>query len=52
MNTTEVLQQLEAMGAAQKIGQVEVDHGETNCKTPEAVEYIKRTVARQRRQSK
>jgi 3-methyladenine DNA glycosylase AlkD len=44
--------QAEAIAVAQKIGQVEVDHGETNCKTPEAIEYIKRTVARKKRQSK
>ncbi len=47
----EVLQE-EAIAAAQKIGQVEVDHGETNCKTPDAIPYIQRTVARQKRKSK
>jgi len=29
-----------AVGAAKRIGRVEVDHGETGCKTPDAVEYI------------
>lgn len=31
-----------AIAAAKRIGKVEVDHGETNCKTPEAVSYIKK----------
>lgn len=34
-----------AIVAATKIGKVDVDHGETSCKTPDAVEYIKKTVA-------
>ena len=34
-----------AIAAAVRIGTVEVDHGETGCKTPEAVSYIKKTVA-------
>lgn len=39
-----------AMSAARRIGPVEVDHGETNCTTPDAVDYIERTVGyRQRR---
>ena len=38
-----------AIAAAKRIGTVEVDHGETNCKTPEAVAYIKRARARQKR---
>ena len=29
-----------AIAAAERIGKVEVDHGETGCKTPEAVPYI------------
>jgi hypothetical protein len=29
-----------AIDAAKRIGKVEVDHGETSCKTPEAVAYI------------
>jgi 3-methyladenine DNA glycosylase AlkD len=31
-----------AIAAARKIGKVDVDHGETGCKTPDAVPYIKR----------
>jgi 3-methyladenine DNA glycosylase AlkD len=37
-----------ALSAARAIGPVEIDHGETNCKTPDAVEYILRTVAHRR----
>lgn len=37
-----------AIAAAQRIGKVEVDHGETGCKTPDAVEYIRKTVNRKR----
>ncbi|MFY0535987.1 hypothetical protein [Nannocystis pusilla] len=29
-----------ATAAARKIGPVEVDHGDTDCKTPDAVSYI------------
>jgi 3-methyladenine DNA glycosylase AlkD len=32
-----------AQAAARRIGPVEVDHGETSCKTADAVEYIDRT---------
>jgi len=32
-----------AIDAAKRIGKVEVDHGETRCKTPNAVTYIQRT---------
>lgn len=35
-----------ALAAAKKIGTVQVDHGETNCKTPDAAEYIQKTLAR------
>jgi hypothetical protein len=35
-----------ALAAARRIGVVEVDHGETSCKTPNATAYIKRTVGR------
>ncbi len=35
-----------AVAAAKKIGVVEVDHGETGCKTPEAVGYIEKMWAR------
>ena len=34
-----------AIAVAQKIGKVEVDHGETGCKTPDAAEYIAKTLA-------
>ena len=36
------------MAAAKHIGKVEVDHGETNCKTPDAVSYIEKTSKRKR----
>ena len=36
--------QEKALSVAQTIGPVEIDHGETNCKTPAAAEYIRRTV--------
>ncbi len=32
-----------ALAVAAKIGKVEVDHGETSCKTPDAAEYIQKT---------
>lgn len=32
-----------AIAAAKRIGKVEVDHGETDCKTPDAVSYILKT---------
>ncbi len=35
----------EALAAAKRIGKVEVDHGDTSCKTPEAVETIQKVVA-------
>jgi 3-methyladenine DNA glycosylase AlkD len=34
-----------ALAAAGRIGKVEVDHGETNCKTPDAVTYIEKMKA-------
>jgi hypothetical protein len=33
-----------ARAAAKKIGRVEVDHGETGCRTPDADAYITRTL--------
>jgi 3-methyladenine DNA glycosylase AlkD len=36
----------EAIDAATRIGKVDVDHGETHCKTPEAVSYIRKAAAR------
>ena len=38
-----------ALEAAAMIGKVEVDHGQTSCKTPDAAGYIKKTVARKRK---
>lgn len=38
----------EAIAAARRIGKVEVDHGETGCKTPDAEAYIKKASARGR----
>ncbi len=35
----------EALAAAKRIGKVEVDHGDTSCKTPEAVDTIQKVVA-------
>jgi hypothetical protein len=37
-----------AIAAARRIGKVEVDHGETNCKTPDAVSYIEKASNRKR----
>ena len=36
----------DALEAAARIGRVTVDHGLTNCKTPDATQYILKTVAR------
>lgn len=36
----------EALEMARVIGKVEVDHGDTSCKTPDAVEYIQKMMAR------
>ena len=38
-----------ALGAAKRIGKVEVDHGETSCKTPDAAAYIKKVLAQRRK---
>lgn len=46
--TDEALRPL-ALEAARAIGKVEVDHGETGCKTPDAVEYIAKMVAHKER---
>lgn len=37
-----------AIDAAKRIGKVKVDHGETNCKTPEAASYIEKAADRKR----
>jgi 3-methyladenine DNA glycosylase AlkD len=38
----------EAIAAARRIGRVEVDHGETGCKTPDAEAYILKAKARKK----
>lgn len=38
----------QATAVANKIGKVMVDHGNTDCKTPDAVSYIKKTLERQK----
>jgi 3-methyladenine DNA glycosylase AlkD len=35
-----------ATAAARAIGKVEVDHGDTACKTPDAIKYMEKTLAR------
>ena len=35
-----------ALSAAKRIGKIEVDHGETGCKTPDAAEYIRKASER------
>ena len=40
--------QKKATAAAKRIGTVEVDHGDTGCKTPDAVSYIKKGVEHKR----
>lgn len=37
-----------AIAAASRIGKVEVDHGETSCKTPDAADYIRKAAAREK----
>ena len=37
--------QKKAIAAAKRIGKVEVDHGQTSCKTPDAASYIAKTFA-------
>jgi 3-methyladenine DNA glycosylase AlkD len=39
----------ETLAAAGRIGKVEVDHGQTGCKTPDAAAYIQRAVSRKPR---
>ena len=38
-----------ALAAAQRVGRVEVDHGQTSCKTPDAAGYIRKTLERRGR---
>ncbi len=40
-----------ALEVAQLIGPVEIDHGETNCRTPDAATYILKTIARKQHKS-
>jgi 3-methyladenine DNA glycosylase AlkD len=40
--------QKKALATAARIGKVNVDHGDTDCKTPDAAEYIKKTAAREK----
>lgn len=41
-----------AVSAAKRIGEVIVDHGDTSCKTPEAVSYIRKTWDHKERKKK
>ena len=41
-----------AVAAAKRIGKIDVDHGETGCKTPDAASYIKKTVAYKKEKAK
>jgi 3-methyladenine DNA glycosylase AlkD len=38
-----------ALAAAGRIGKVLIDHGDTDCKTPDAAEYIRKTLQRKQR---
>lgn len=38
-----------ALAAAARIGRVEVDHGETGCKTPDAADYIRKAASRKKK---
>lgn len=44
--------QRQAIAAAKQIGKVEVDHGRTSCKTPDAVAYINKAVQRKWKKGK
>ena len=41
-----------AIAAARRIGPIEVDHGQTGCKTPDPIPYIKRAKARKKATAK
>ena len=41
-----------ATAAAKRIGKVEVDHGDTACKTPDAAAYIRKTLAHREKKAK
>jgi 3-methyladenine DNA glycosylase AlkD len=40
-----------ATAAAKRIGKIDVDHGETGCKTPDAAAYIKKTLTHRKKKS-
>lgn len=40
------------MEATSRIGKVDVDHGDTNCKTPDAADYIQKTLDYRRKKAK
>lgn len=42
----------QAIKVAKAIGKVDVDHGETNCKTPDAVGYIEKALKHNRKRSR
>lgn len=44
--------EVEAIRVANSIGKVEVDHGETDCKTPDAIAYIQKVKARRAKSKK
>ncbi len=41
----------DAIAAARRIGKVEVDHGDTGCKTPEPIAYIMKAVGRAKKKA-
>jgi 3-methyladenine DNA glycosylase AlkD len=41
-----------ALAAAKRIGKVEVDHGETGCKTPDAAAYIRKVLDHRRKKKR
>ncbi len=43
--------QKKALATARRVGKVEVDHGATNCETPDAAKYILRAAARKRKRA-
>jgi len=40
-----------ATAAARRIGKIDVDHGETSCKTPDAAAYIKKTLTHRKKKA-
>lgn len=41
-----------ALAVAREIGKVEVDHGQTSCKTPDAADYIRRVKSRKKQRAR